>query len=785
MDCQHTITPHPTNAGIFIHRCDHCGTELHIPNDVPTRIGCTAPAPATAEPELIPETASSSTVVIMNCLRPVMDDLRKHGFHQGYNLCGTTGVDVGLQNIMRTVQKSEQVGVLRQWISDRRAELPKIPDGKVTIWIPGITMMPDNMGGHYKANITEAAGPDAIILEGKTSEEILAKWQAMQRPAINPHLFDRVVVINLKRRPEKLAAFMANVPGKWPFKKPELFVAVDGEKIPMVDGWKAGRGAVGCRQSHRHILEKAILDGVKSLFVFEDDAVPADDFEQRLPAFFNKLPADWDSLWLGGQNFGPLVRVSPNVVQLKNPHRMHAYALRGKAIEAVYGKLLNGLTHCDHTITPWVGNAFKVYAPSRPLMGQAAGKSDINGSQHQTDWWGFGDEKMKEPIMIQVAEGIRVAVKEVGYGKVACDGTTGYGDGKLSLPTEIQHKFSISAHADSDLTLTIDRPMRIYGALAVTAELYGEDQRCRFLIDHHTIGELRYSGSTTTTIELVPGSYRLRASSRPTNSWCHSVWLLEESTTPTERLGIVVIGCYPENELHTHTWRLQETAARQGIFLNFVGVGEAYGQHSDAKIFRLRNWIKTLPPAYSHILYMDGRDTFLLGGEVEILDKYRRANTTILIGAEAGNYPTKSIPWGNLLEQRALSQTAWKYPNAGMWMGHRIAVMAALEELENVNNEHKNGQKFDSSITGNYAWCDQYTWQAGMIADRVPAATDSDATVFLNMLGHPEILGDIRDCCKDGRIHPKTGSLPCAVHFNGTPGLHRWHGYLEQQRGKA
>jgi hypothetical protein len=47
--------------------------------------------------------------------------------------------------------------------------------------------------------------------------------------------FERVYVIALKRRPDRLASFIEGLPTDWPFAEPEIFTAIDGHIIPCPD----------------------------------------------------------------------------------------------------------------------------------------------------------------------------------------------------------------------------------------------------------------------------------------------------------------------------------------------------------------------------------------------------------------------------------------------------------------------------------------------------------------------------------------------------------------------
>lgn len=214
--------------------------------------------------------------------------------------------------------------------------------------------------------------------------------------------FDRVVCVNLDRRPERWARFQANKKAvEWPFKEVERFRAVDGNKVPTPGRWISGGGAWGCMQSHRRILEDCLLDGVKSVLVFEDDAWFPPEFAEGVRRFFERVPDDWDCVMLGGQhiNIGrsPPPVANLGVVRCVNCQRTHAYGLREKAIEKLYQRWHSwtpGTTgHCDHIMGPFMG-AMKTYAPAdddgtpRMLVAQDDNVSDIAaGRQIRRVFW--------------------------------------------------------------------------------------------------------------------------------------------------------------------------------------------------------------------------------------------------------------------------------------------------------------------------------------------------------------------------------------------------------------
>jgi len=100
--------------------------------------------------------------------------------------------------------------------------------------------------------------------------------------------FDRIVVINVQRRTDRLAQF--NEEAKKIGFGFEIHYAIDGKEVgidPIVAG----------RLSHIEVL-KSIKDDERVL-ICEDDALFREDFNEALDSYMAELPKDWDIFYLG------------------------------------------------------------------------------------------------------------------------------------------------------------------------------------------------------------------------------------------------------------------------------------------------------------------------------------------------------------------------------------------------------------------------------------------------------------------------------------------------------
>jgi hypothetical protein len=201
--------------------------------------------------------------------------------------------------------------------------------------------------------------------------------------------FERVYLVNLARRCDRLNAVVAALArARWPFQWPQVLAATDGEKVPCPPGFKQGGGAWGCLQSHRRIVEAALMEGCEPVLVLEDDCTFDKDFRAKVLDFLARVPGDWEGLFLGGQHHKDAVPVGPGIVRCVDTQRTHCYAARGEWLRELY-RLWYAPTmavHCDWVSGP-ACSRFRVYAPSPFLVGQAAGRSDINGRVNPTKFW--------------------------------------------------------------------------------------------------------------------------------------------------------------------------------------------------------------------------------------------------------------------------------------------------------------------------------------------------------------------------------------------------------------
>jgi GR25 family glycosyltransferase involved in LPS biosynthesis len=187
--------------------------------------------------------------------------------------------------------------------------------------------------------------------------------------------FDRIVVINVQRRTDRLQEF--NEQAKKIGFGFEIHYAIDGKEVgidPIVAG----------RLSHIEVL-KTIKDGEKVL-ICEDDALFREDFNEALDSYMADLPEDWDIFYLGALK---------NEVKPVNKHWVRQVVSTGTQAYCVNPAKVDLFIQIAQEFEKWIDVAYRLWADrtnayiAQPnLVIQSEGYSDLRGELVR-DFHGF------------------------------------------------------------------------------------------------------------------------------------------------------------------------------------------------------------------------------------------------------------------------------------------------------------------------------------------------------------------------------------------------------------
>lgn len=179
-------------------------------------------------------------------------------------------------------------------------------------------------------------------------------------------IFDRVVVINLDKRTDRMEEFdrQAKKIGL-EYVRYSAVEAIPGKLHPTH----------ACKQSHVNVIQQAVDDRVQRLFVFEDDAQFVPDFERELNGFLSKIHPQWDMLYLGAW-IHKCEPVAKGVVRLLDSYSAHAYGINTEFMELALASAKHRNTPIDIALS-MTHPRINAYCAKPALVGQAPGYSDI------------------------------------------------------------------------------------------------------------------------------------------------------------------------------------------------------------------------------------------------------------------------------------------------------------------------------------------------------------------------------------------------------------------------
>ena len=212
-------------------------------------------------------------------------------------------------------------------------------------------------------------------------------------------MIPRIYILNLPYKPdrrERLAAHLAELE-LFPAERIRWVRALSGDWSPGPAWWKSGNGAWGCLMSHLHVVHDAIMDGLESYVVLEDDVCFQPRAKEMLTRLMQEVPEDWDQIYLGGQHLKTPQEVPgcPFVLRGVNVNRTHAFVLRRKAFAAFQRHIMHAPDYMAHPgwhIDHQLGQAherrdWNVYCPAWWIAGQDEGSSNISGRTNPRMWW--------------------------------------------------------------------------------------------------------------------------------------------------------------------------------------------------------------------------------------------------------------------------------------------------------------------------------------------------------------------------------------------------------------
>ena len=177
-----------------------------------------------------------------------------------------------------------------------------------------------------------------------------------------------------------------------------VVTGIRGDELPPARWYRAGNGAWGCLQTHIRIAQDAWLRGDETYLVFEDDVVFDRDFENLLEDFMQKLPENWDQIYLGGQHRKSPRWVNDAVYEAGRINRTHCFALRRGSIPEFLNHVTDFKDHIDASFPKHIDHRLEdahnkrrwiTYTPSWWLVGQGENDSQINGRWHPDKWWDY------------------------------------------------------------------------------------------------------------------------------------------------------------------------------------------------------------------------------------------------------------------------------------------------------------------------------------------------------------------------------------------------------------
>jgi len=201
--------------------------------------------------------------------------------------------------------------------------------------------------------------------------------------------FDKVYCINLDRRPDRMESFQNQV-DKYGLGKFERFSAYDRDNLDL-SKYKTSLnpGAIGLILSNLEIILKSRMNQYKTIIILEDDCVFNDEIF-NIDSYFEKLPTDWDLLYMGGNHnthmgCQPPIQVNDKIIKLHNTFSTHFVGINERMFNIIESSL-SDLTNPIDVIYSKLQKTHNVYSFTPAIALQLDGFSDIQMDNIDYNW---------------------------------------------------------------------------------------------------------------------------------------------------------------------------------------------------------------------------------------------------------------------------------------------------------------------------------------------------------------------------------------------------------------
>jgi GR25 family glycosyltransferase involved in LPS biosynthesis len=179
--------------------------------------------------------------------------------------------------------------------------------------------------------------------------------------------FDKVFVINLDRRPDRLESITRRLDS----------LGIEFERLQAVDGVDNYHPAISaCAKSHYNSIKLSVSRGYNRVLILEDDAYFVDDFLSKFDRLSNDIPDDWDMIYFGALSIRKEYEID-GISKVSYCTCCHAIGINSSVFQDLLD--VNDLTRDVDVSYSYIMKTRNVYALDPALIIQESGQSDISG----------------------------------------------------------------------------------------------------------------------------------------------------------------------------------------------------------------------------------------------------------------------------------------------------------------------------------------------------------------------------------------------------------------------